>query len=620
MKAVNVKKICAGMAGALLVFALIVAGCGGTGPDTTPGSGTLDLGIGAPRITAHPTSADYASGAAIAPLTVTAEVTRGEPNLSYRWYSVTGFSNTGGTVIDGADANTYQPTGEGIFYAEVTNTVDGQTKTGVSNPARIRVGASVPVPAATITISGQQRQYIRGFGAMSNAFGISGAEGEEVHYVEIKDIDTMFNPENPEGLGLKVLRIHIFPYSIDDVIAGNAEQGMGSANRDYLTFVKWVNVYGGYVAAAPWTPPYPEWKTNNSLNGGGHLMPQFYRPYANYLKNWAQEMSDKGAPIYSISIQNEPSFTATYYGMEWTPEEHRDWLKEQGAVITAANNGDGVPGFGGGTEGRVKLMTGEPHNDITWNDAALNDPQARAQADIVAHHTYGSWNTRYANALDNEPRLETWMMEKNVNSASLGNQLTDSTWDKIWQVMHEVHHVIAHNDSSVYTWWYGKRFYSFIGDGTYGTQNNAVLPRGHGIAHFARYLTDTVRLETSASGFTAQVINLHGQAQADPGINGIRAVAGMRRSSPANAKESELLIREDMVSLVVMDSRSSGDETDIRVALPDGFTATSVSGIISGPGQMRKPVPVTLANSGKDGIVTLPANSMISLEFKGSWN
>jgi O-glycosyl hydrolase len=46
------------------------------------------------------------------------------------------------------------------------------------------------------------------------------------------------------------------------------------------------------------------------------------------------------------------------------------------------------------------------------------------------------------------------------------------------------------SDWSAYIWWYGKRYYSFIGDGdsAYGTTAGAPLKRGYAFSQFAKYV------------------------------------------------------------------------------------------------------------------------------------
>jgi O-glycosyl hydrolase len=654
------KILLTGIFSILLVFTIMLAGC----PDG-PGDEKVVQRTGIPLFTEHPTSIDY-EDENIRPLKVTAKVLDKpdmgelgnliEIDLDYQWFIVNEFTNTGGTAIEGATERTFIPqltqlnNNVGFFYVRVSN----PATTGAirfSNPARIRVNQTLTTPSATMVISNTERQYIRGFGGMSNAFWIGGDTGDVPRYMEREDIHTMFNPEHPDYMGFKVLRICLFPATLQEVLSGEyGTPEMHTSNADYVWFARQVSNYGGYVVAAPWTPSNFSWKANNSNLGiGGSILNAAFRPYAEYLRAFAQDMANFGAPIYAVSIQNEPTYAANYDGMLWSETQQRDFMRDHGSVITGMNAsgvqgsgafGGGVRGAGGGVTGsnlpggqqRVRLMGGSPHNRVAWNDAALNDSASRVQLEIAAYHTYGDWNMRYANALGTAaagspvvpPALprETWMMEKNVNSGDVGGQRQDSTWPLIWLPVNEWHHVIAHNDTSVYCWWYAKRFYSFIGDATFGTENNAVLPRGHAMAHFALYLTDTVRLETSSTGtFNTTVVNRWNQsASGFQTTAGIRAVAGMRTSSPAGYAQEKLKNKEDLVTLVLTDSRVTGADNTIKVDLPEGFNATSAHGIFSTDDRYREPVLVTLNTDGRSAIVTLPAHSMISLAFNGFWD
>ncbi|MCL2410249.1 MAG: hypothetical protein FWC97_01270 [Treponema sp.] len=670
------KLIYIGLFGFILAVALLITGCPEI--DTSGGwDGIENVGrrmrveSGAPLITEHPTSVDFTGDTIPADFALRVVAQRMNPalpnmgelgtlitgNFTYQWFRADTFRNYGGEAIEGATSATFRPTAPGFYYVIVTNPAAPQFPRH-SNPARVRTDQELTTPAATINITDTMRQYIRAFGGMSNGFEIGGAPGtaEVPVYMEYRDIQTMFNPQHSDYLGLKILRIHLFPAPLEDVLSGayggedtGIGDGMFESNAQYVRFARSVSDHGGYVVAAPWTPPFPEWKTNNSLFGNGHLRVQHHRDYAMYLRTFLEDMARFGAPIYAVSIQNEPTYEASYYGMLWTGAEHRDFLADVGYVITGMNSdgtqrtvnpdgtpalwGGGVQGAGGGITGanlpegrqRVRLQGASPHNDVTWNNPALASPAARRNLEIVAYHTYGSWNARYATSLDQEPRRETWMMEKNVNAGSMPAQLLDSTWNLIWVVMNEIHHVIAHNDSSVYTWWYLKRFYSMIGEDAFGTVNGEILPRGDGMAHFARYLTDTIRLETTSSGFTGvNVINLWNSSQNHAAMpRGIRAVAGMRTANPDrnDYHQAKLKSEEDLVTLVLMDCRINvpGESNEILINMPDGFEATAAHGIIScSEGRRREPVLVVLRDD-NTAVVTLPSNAMVSLAFNGVW-
>jgi hypothetical protein len=119
-----------------------------------------------PNITAHPADGSWNVGTANTfELTVTvAEVADGG-TLSYKWYSNTSATTTGGTEIGTnnetltlAKAN-YTANGNYYFYVVVTNTNNNATttkvKTKTSNAVTVTVSGNVSVPAATPSISKQ---------------------------------------------------------------------------------------------------------------------------------------------------------------------------------------------------------------------------------------------------------------------------------------------------------------------------------------------------------------------------------------------------------------------------------------------------------------------------------
>jgi glucuronoarabinoxylan endo-1,4-beta-xylanase len=70
-------------------------------------------------------------------------------------------------------------------------------------------------------------------------------------------------------------------------------------------------------------------KSNGSI-AGGYLNPESYGAYADHLLCFADFMESNGAPLYAVSIQNEPDVTVTYESCDWTPEQMTAILKEQG--------------------------------------------------------------------------------------------------------------------------------------------------------------------------------------------------------------------------------------------------------------------------------------------------
>jgi len=599
----KVKYLFLGMALVLGTFMMTFSSCPGGGEEEEE-----IVSAAIPFITSHPTSRDYLVSDTIAALTVSATVSDGG-TLSYQWFEVDTFTNTGGTEISGQTNDTFTPgSGEGIkyYYAKVINTnaeINGLAEKN-SNPARIRISATaIAPPSVTVTVSETAAQYVRGFGGMSNAFGI-GPDGV-ARYMELKDIDTMFDPDT--GLGLKFMRIMIWPYPLSEVVSGMHNPQMG--NQIYYELVKKVNSYGGYVIASPWTAP-AEYKTNESLAAGGSLKTVYYGEYAKYLRDFAQEMADNDAPIYAISIQNEPNIIVRYDGMEWTSQENLNFIRDYGNFT---RNPSVIPAWGAGkAQSHVRVIPGEPHQPNDWYQASmdliLDNPTALANTDIAAYHIYGVQGSRVTvsrNGRLNNAGIETWMTEYNINSGGDGSLYPqDSTWDFVWPFIETVQQVIVNNDSSAYIHWYLKRFYGVVGEGAYTTINGAVLPRGYAFSHFAKYATDTVRIEATQSGY--------------PSVSNFRFSAYQRKTNKVTANENKIMANEDSISVVMYDKRTDPrvqGVADIKIDLPSGFTASNAFGIISNDNQKHAPVIVVLSSDGGSAVVSLPTNSIISVKF-----
>lgn len=463
-----------------------------------------------PRINKQPADRLFFTGGTAGAISVEAEsVDMGD--LSYQWYSNTSASSRGGQRIGDPVAESdgganFTPainmniTGNYYYYVEVINTnenVEGNTEASVfSKPVKVTVRdssitltpnlfVSIPDPS----IPENRQQYIRGYGGMEVAWN-------NFPNTKVVDSELMYDPEQ---LGYNMNRIMIMPQNVDIEVTMANLTGPGGDRPDYYNNQKIVNKYGGYILASPWTPP-KNWKSNNSINGGGHLIHSYWRLYANYLRKFAQHMYDNGAPIYAISISNEPNYVASYDGCEWTPEEARDFFIEIGHFTA------GVRGFGGGKETPYVLtMNAESANTPLFNGPVLQSLQARASVDLLARHIYGErnvnlWNHPTFGPLLNKPdgtKYEVWMTEHNINSSNAAGFLLDSTWNYIWRFMNDIDLVIRHNNENAFVWWASKRFYSMVGDGQYGTTESDPMPRGWGLAHYSRYTIDSTRINVT---------------------------------------------------------------------------------------------------------------------------
>jgi O-glycosyl hydrolase len=592
--------------GIIVVTAVISIAFFGCAQDASDGSST-DEGQNAavPNITVQPTSRNYEPGDAIIPLAVSATVSDGGV-LSYKWYQNTEFSNKGGQEIPGATGLSYEVpqtvTGDTYYYAVVTNFNENakrnKTVTTESSIARIRVqaGSTAAMPDKSITINADDRQqYVRGFGGMSSVLFSDGGGSPDIN---AEELDILFNKDGK--IRLNILRI-IMPPDLDRHVANQITGTATQDNSDYFDLVKLVNRNGGYVFACPWTPP-AHFKTNNSVVGGGHVKPELYPELAQFFKTYLDKMAAKGAPLYAISVQNEPNYPAPYDGCDYTVNEMRDFIKVLGPVIID------TPGYGGGRPiSKIKLMTGESANSPLINNASLDDPVSAGYIDIIPRHYYGDVQVKYNKALD--MGKEVWQTEYSDTTGQASSlYVYYSTWSWVWQFLNYVDCSQRLNNESAFVWWYSKRFYGLIGDDEYsGPPVKTITNRGYALAHYARFATDTTRV-----GITAE------------GISSINNTAFNAQSYVPKCTAYESMDKNSY-SLVIftpaLKVNSSGEGTrsvdlgDILINLPAGFTATSAYALKTNINDKLADELVVLNADGKSALINVPANTIMSVKF-----
>ncbi|KAJ3351226.1 Multidrug resistance-associated protein 4 [Entophlyctis luteolus] len=287
------------------------------------------------------------------------------------------------------------------------------------------VAAAASAFAATLTVStGTTYQTIDGFGGMDGWTSLSNSV-----------IDTAYG-SGSSSLGLTILRCRLSDAQSDwSSIATSVKEA----------YAKNPNVK---VFATIWAPPASLLTTLSSDPAGCNIAKvvesSSWAAYATYLNSFITYMKNNGAPLYAIGVQNEPDWEWTC----WTAANMRDWLKEYGNTITGA-----------------LVISPEPLGmSATYLNTILSDSAAAANVDIVGGHLYGA--TPYSFNSLGKP---VWMTEHLLNS-NVG-------WAETMTLAAEINNCM-NVGWSAYVYWYTQRYYGFIGDGTEGSTNGAVLPRG----------------------------------------------------------------------------------------------------------------------------------------------
>ena len=292
------------------------------------------------------------------------------------------------------------------------------------------------VLAQSVTLNpATEYQTIRGFGGMNGVGWVGDLTPAQ--------IDSAFGSE-PGQVGLSIMRMRIDPNS------ANWRLQVPAAVR--------ARQLGAILLATPWSPP-AFMKTNNSLNNGGKLKPEYYDEYATHLLDFANYMSTNGAPLYTVSVQNEPDWHPDYESCDWSGSDFVNFLNSQGAR------------FGS----NLKVTVGESVGfSKSFTDPVLNSATAVQHADIIAGHLYGAVPQDYP--LARSKGKEVWMTEHYTDSKSDAN-----VWPLALDVGTELHQSMAANFNA-YIWWYVRRSYGLL------TENGVVSKRGYIMSQYARFV------------------------------------------------------------------------------------------------------------------------------------
>jgi len=307
-------------------------------------------------------------------------------------------------------------------------------------------GGTTVINSEAIILANDNNQVIEGFGC-ATVFAPPNTSA-----LTTEEFDRLFGSGNGQ-VGLNFLRIRIASDDAWRVVE--------------LNHAKAAIQRGAKVFASPWSPP-ARMKTNNSIIGtGGKLIPDSAAAYAKYLNDFAIYMASNGASLYAVSVQNEPDWEPGYEGCAWTAAEMRDFLKNQGGLITA-----------------TRLIAPElVNNNQTYVNTILSDDAAVANLDIVGTHLYGGGIVE--NQLAKNKGKEVWMTEHLDTATTYAANLNTAI---------EIHDCFTKANFSAYIWWYGKRFYGLIG------QDGAVTKRGFILSQFARFVKEgAIRLSVTSN-------------------------------------------------------------------------------------------------------------------------
>lgn len=383
-------------------------------------------------------------------------------------------------------------------------------------------------------------QTIDGFGAATPIFSGSGSPWTTA------ETQTLVGMGKGQ-LGLSIVRSVISPVSSEWSL--------------YASSLKTAKSYGSDVKilASPWTAP-ANFKTNNSRVNGGKLKTDYYDDYAKHLSSYVQYLKQQGVAIDVTSIQNEPDWHPNYDSMDWNGAELRNFVRDQGSKITD-----------------TKLMVAESMSfNHALSDPTLQDATARDNTGYVGGHIYGASPSAYP--LATQYGKNQWMTEWNLHEADgngsniWGNPSNAATWNESLDRILESVHKSMEAGWSAYIWWYGRRFYSFIGDGEaqYGTKKGEVLKRGYAFSQYSKYVRPgdkRVALSKSSKASSLEVTAYQGKGKVTLVIlnRSNSAISDAVVQVPQSISKAEYTVTSQTLSAQPQTANVSGGQVTLSV-------------------------------------------------------
>lgn len=254
-------------------------------------------------------------------------------------------------------------------------------------------------PALSITIdSAHAFQTIEGFGGAfteSAAVTLHALPTEQQNEI----LRAYFDPIAGHGYNLCRTHINSCDFSVGNYASADQPDdfelrhfNLDRDQRDIIPMIQAARSISGpdlKLFASPWSPP--AWmKTNGQMNLGGKLRPECRDVWARHYCRYIAEMAKVGAPIWGITVQNEPAATQRWDSCIYTAEEERDFVRDYlGPALHAA-----------GLES-VKVIVWDHNRNLLYErvQPIYNDPAASRYVWGAGIHWYSGDNFDNAQAV-----------------------------------------------------------------------------------------------------------------------------------------------------------------------------------------------------------------------------
>jgi glucosylceramidase len=257
----------------------------------------------------------------------------------------------------------------------------------LQNQSIKQTDTSKQIPEITIDKS-KTYQQMDGFG-----FALTGGSAMLINKMSVikqaELLKELFG-DGKNNIGVSYLRIsigssdlddHVFSY--DDLPAGETDTvlkkfSLTNDQNALIPVLKKILIINPHIKilGSPWSPP--AWMKTNDSTEGGHLKPEYYHAYSQYLIKYIKGMAANGIPIDAITIQNEPLNPNNNPSMVMEASEQDNFIKNNlGPEFKTAKI-------------KTKIILYDHNADRPdYPITILNDPRAKKYVDGSAFHLYG---------------------------------------------------------------------------------------------------------------------------------------------------------------------------------------------------------------------------------------
>jgi O-glycosyl hydrolase len=376
----------------------------------------------------------------------------------------------------------------------------------------LKIFQSYPQPRPILVQPEIQFQRMDGFGATSG----NGC-AQEIYALpqaeRTKILDLLFGPD---GARMNILRNEIWwtgkrlPFTHPLYLRGFVYYFADEENEtsQYFLMREAQARNEMIVNSCVWTPP-PQWKTNNSPQDGGELLPTHYEDFADYLLGYLQFYKRlRNQDIQILSLQNEPNKKQAGQSCLWSGEQLRDFVKIVGKRFKQK-----------GVSTKIMLPETEWEQVSSYLQPILKDAEARPLLSYVSAHSHGASESSSGmekaamKDISKKLTLKLWQSEFAIAQGVHSQDIPDGL-----QLAGQMLHDLIESDCHAWVYWAFLAPAGWSGrQGLLARQGNSVSPtkRFWCFTQFSRFIPrDAVRI--SALGGIVPVI-----AFRNPEYNGL---------------------------------------------------------------------------------------------------